>query len=127
MEIFEYIKSGLSVLSEVVNYIGVLILMYGFAKGLIQLIKNETSKKKNDDFFNSIQNLRSKIGLYILLALDFLIAADIIDSVIHRNLDELTKLGIVIVIRIAIGYFLGKEIAEIHEAKPHNKKDNSSQ
>lgn len=123
MGILDYIKVGLSVLSEIVNYIGILILMYGFAKGLIQLIKNETARKKNDDFFNSIQNLRSKIGLYILLALDFLIAADIIDSVIHRNLDELTKLGIVIIIRIAIGYFLGKKIAEIHAV--NSKKENN--
>ncbi|WP_136466426.1 DUF1622 domain-containing protein [Flagellimonas onchidii] len=112
----EHIKEGLSVLSEIVSYIGVVILMYGFAKGLIQLVKTETTLKRKDDFFKATQNVRSKIGLYILLALDFLIAADIIDSVIHRNIDELTKLGIVIVIRIAIGYFLGKEITEIHSS-----------
>ncbi|MGW9685495.1 DUF1622 domain-containing protein [Flagellimonas sp. 2504JD1-5] len=112
----EQIKDGLSLLSEIVSYIGVVVLMYGFAKGLIQLIKTEVTLKRKDDFFGSIQNVRSKIGLYILLALDFLIAADIIDSVIHRTIDELTKLGIVIAIRIAIGYFLGKEITEIHTA-----------
>ena len=110
MEIVEHIKDGLGVLSEVVNLIGVIILLYGFSKGLIQFVKNETARKKREDFFNSIQDLRSKIGLYILLALDFLIAADIIDSVINQDLNELTKLGIAIVIRIAIGYFLGKKL-----------------
>ena len=122
-DILESIKYVLGIVSEIVSYIGVLILLYGFIKGLIQFIKNQTTRKNNEDFFTSIQNLRSKIGLYILLALDFLIAADIIDSVTHRNLDELIRLGIVIVIRIAIGYFLGKEIAEINKSDEKNRGD----
>lgn len=124
MEVIEYIKEVLSIVSNIVNFIGVLILIYGFGKGVIQFIKNETSRKEKTAFFDSIQNVRSKIGLYILLALDFLIAADIIDSVINQDINELTKLGIAIVIRIAIGYFLGKEINEINSSSTNNEKKN---
>jgi uncharacterized membrane protein len=109
------IKDVFDILSNVVSFIGVLVLIYGFTKVLIQLIKNEIVRKDERSFFNSIQNLRAQIGLYILLSLDFLIVSDIIDSITHRNLDELTKLGIIIVIRIAIGHFLGKEISEIRK------------
>jgi uncharacterized membrane protein len=110
------IKDVFEILSNIVSAVGVLVLIYGFTRVLIQLIINEIVRKEKRSFFNSTQSLRVKIGLYILLSLDFLIVSDIIDSITHRNLDELTKLGIIIVIRIAIGHFLGKEISEIRKA-----------
>ncbi|WP_196885725.1 DUF1622 domain-containing protein [Aureivirga sp. CE67] len=110
--VFEYLDE----LSDIVDVIGILILMFGFLKGIIELIKTEIKAlNKKENIYASIQTLRSKVGLYILLALDFLIASDIIGSVVHKTQDELFKLAIVIVIRIVIGYFLSKEITEIRE------------
>ena len=62
-----------------------------------------------------IQDIRCELGIYILLALDFLIASDIIHTITDLNQEQLVELSVMIVIRIAIGYFLGKEINEIHE------------
>ncbi len=110
--IFEYLDE----LSEIIDVIGIIILMFGFLKGIIELVKTEFKTwRKEEDFYTAIQTLRSKVGLYILLSLDFLIASDIIGSVVHKTQEELIKLAIVIVIRIVIGYFLSKEITEIRE------------
>ncbi|WP_196891163.1 DUF1622 domain-containing protein [Aureivirga marina] len=115
--VFEYLDE----LSDIVDIIGIIILMFGFLKGIIELIKTEfKTMTKKESFYTSIQTLRSKVGLYILLALDFLIASDIIGSVVHKTKDELFKLAIVIVIRIIIGYFLSKEITEIREYSKEN-------
>jgi uncharacterized membrane protein len=48
------------------------------------------------------------------LALDFLIASDIIHTIMKINTEQLIELSVMIILRIAIGYFLGKEIEEIH-------------
>ena len=43
----------------------------------------------------------------------FIIIADIIHSVINTEIQQLYSLGIIVIIRIAIAYFLGKELKEI--------------
>ena len=61
-----------------------------------------------------MQLLRCDVGLYILLALDFMITSDIINSMIHKNTEDLISLAAIVVLRTVIGYFLGKEIDEVH-------------
>jgi uncharacterized membrane protein len=46
------------------------------------------------------------------LGLEFLIAADIIRTIIRPTLEELAILGGIVVIRTVISYFLGKEIGQ---------------
>ena len=60
-----------------------------------------------------IQKIRSQLGIYILLSLDFLITSDIILSIVDLSYEELIKLSTTIALRIAMGYFLGKEIDEL--------------
>lgn len=52
---------------------------------------------------------------WILLALEFALAADLIDTVIAPSWEEIRELGAIAAIRIALGYFLGRDIAEIRE------------
>ncbi len=57
-----------------------------------------------------IQDVRSELGWYILLWLDFIIAADIIATLADRSLIDLLELVIVVTVRIAISYFLEREV-----------------
>jgi len=50
-----------------------------------------------------------------LLSLNFLIASDIFNTIMEITLEQLIELSVMIILRIAIGYFLGKEIQEIHQ------------
>lgn len=61
-----------------------------------------------------IQKIRCELGVYILLALDFLIASDIIHTIMDITTEQLIELSAMIVLRTGIGFFLGKEIDEIH-------------
>ena len=58
--------------------------------------------------------LRHHLGGYILLGLEFLIAADIIKTVMDPTLDQLAVLGGVVAIRTVLSYFLNKEIGGEH-------------
>lgn len=108
----EFIEHMLHVAVEVIDLIGVTILIYGFGKVFIRYVYVEFKSSKYTHL-RKLQTLRSQLGIYILLALDFLIAADIVLTVTHLNQDQLISLAVLIGIRTAIGYFLSKEIAEI--------------
>ena len=99
--------------AEIINVIGIVILVLGFARELWKYIALEFKKGLMTTPVKEIQKIRCQLGVYILLALDFLIASDIILSVVDLSIDELIKLSVTIVLRIAMGYFLGKEIEEL--------------
>lgn len=59
--------------------------------------------------------MRADFGTYLLLGLEFLIASDILKTVVDPTLDELAILGGVVVVRTVLSVFLNKEIKEFTE------------
>lgn len=111
----EIIKEVLIYAPEIIDLMGVIILLIGFVRGVIEFFKMEISRfKGKGNQFRTMQILRCDVGLYILLALDFIITSDIITSMVHTDMDDLINLGAIVVLRTVIGYFLGKEIEEVH-------------
>ncbi len=104
-------------IAEIINIIGITILVFGFAKELIKYLIVEFKEGVMFTPIRAIQKIRCQLGVYILLALDFLIASDIILSVVDLSMEELIKLSATITLRIAMGYFLGKEVDELHPNK----------
>lgn len=56
------------------------------------------------------QNLRLQLGRWLAIALEFLLAADILLTAIAPSWDEIGKLGAIALIRTALNYFLEREI-----------------
>ena len=108
----EIIKNILSVVAEIIDLIGILILLFGFTKVLFKYIRAEFKNILNTPI-RLLQQIRCEIGIYILLALDFLIASDIISTVTDLSQEQLIELSVMILLRTAIGFFLGKEVDEI--------------
>ena len=99
----------------VVNLIGIAIILFGFFKGFFYHMKAEFKSIKGDDIIEGTKKVRIVVGTYMLLGLEFLIASDIILSVVKHNLNSLIELAGIVIIRTAIGYFLGKEIEQLKE------------
>ncbi len=57
--------------------------------------------------------MRLRLGGYILLSLEFIIISDIIMTGISRNVDDLLALGLLVIIRIALSFFLGRELSDV--------------
>lgn len=63
------------------------------------------------DFYQAVKNLRSDFGRAILLGLEFLVAADIINTVaIEPTLDSVITLGGIVLIRTLLSFSLEVEI-----------------
>ncbi len=104
-------------IAELINIIGVVILVFGFTKELVKYLQIELIGGIMHTPIRKIQRIRGELGVYILLALDFLIASDIILSIVDLSIEKLIKLATTITLRIAMGYFLGKEIDDLNLTK----------
>ena len=98
----------LNTLATIISVISLLIVTYGVLVCFIAFLRNEIKR------FN-IRQLRADFGTYLLLGLEFLIASDILKTVVDPTLDELAILGGVVVVRTVLSVFLNKEIKELAE------------
>jgi len=57
--------------------------------------------------------LFSRFGVWLLLALQFALAADIVRSVIVPTWTEIGQLGVIAVIRTFLSYFLERDMREV--------------
>ncbi|BDS13552.1 DUF1622 domain-containing protein [Aureispira anguillae] len=106
----------------IVDLVGIAILIVGFVKGILVFLKWELDNLRGGDIYDDILALRSTLGWYIILSLDFLIISDILHSVIKPEFNDLINLGIIVVLRTSIGYFLGRELMELRHAEQEDKR-----
>ena len=112
--VLDYIAIG-------VGLIGILIILWGMVEGFIKLVQLKIFQIKNSDKkYSPMEYIRYDIGLHILQGLQFIIIADIIHTLITPSLEELAILGAIVTIRIALGYFMGREINVIDRYKDTN-------
>ncbi|MFT4970396.1 MAG: putative membrane protein [Chitinophagales bacterium] len=112
----EQIQQVLITITKVIDIIGILILLFGFSKILIKYLFIEFKNIKQTSI-SSLQLIRCELGIYILLALDFLIASDIIHTITDLSNEQLIALTVMIALRTIIGFFLGKEVNELESEK----------
>ncbi|GAB4365924.1 MAG: DUF1622 domain-containing protein [Elainellaceae cyanobacterium] len=60
---------------------------------------------------SSIANTRLNFGRWLSLALEFQLAADIVNTTVAPSFEALAKLGILAVIRTFLNFFLSRELA----------------
>jgi uncharacterized membrane protein len=110
----ETIEIILDYIALAIGLTGILVIVWGVIEGLIKLVRIKSHRFKNKGKqFAPLEHIRYDIGVHILQGLQLIIVADIIHTLITPSLEELSVLGIIVVIRIALGYFLGREIKEI--------------
>lgn len=105
-EIFYFIAKAL----EAVSFS---IMIYGAVLAIIMLLKNEFGRFTGRFRMNVLNKIRLDFGYYILLGLEFLVAADIIQTILKPTTEELIELGGIVAIRIILSFFLTKELNDL--------------
>ena len=106
-------KSTEPLLAAVISVTSLLIVTYGALIGIISFLKNEIRRFTGGYSITNIRKLRATFGTYLLLGLEFLIASDILKTVLEPTLNELALLGGIVVLRTILSVFLNKEIKEL--------------
>ena len=104
MEYLHHATFGISVL-------GVLVIMFGVLCGVIRFLRSELSAARGSNVEEERRKLRQVLGYYLLLGLEFLIAADIIDTLMKPTTQDLIVLGAIVAIRTVISYSLNSELS----------------
>ena len=96
--------------SFAIGLAGCLILTYGVAIGLFHWLRIERMFWSGKEPQSERKALRHQLAYYLLVSLEFLIAADIIDTILEPSLEELAILGGIVVMRTVISFSLGWEM-----------------
>lgn len=102
-------------IAVIIDLIGIAIILYGFVISLISFVRAEIARFGDVDAILACQSVRLQLGTYILLGIEFMIASDIVHTVISREIDALIFVAALVVIRTAISFFLGRELAEAQQ------------
>ena len=112
----------LNFLATIISVISLLIVTYGALIAFISFLINELMRFNGKYSPINIRKLRATFGTYLLLGLEFLIASDILTTVLEPSLNVLAILGGVVVLRTVLSVFLNKEIKELEvESKASNE------
>ena len=99
-----------------ISVLGVLVIMFGVLSGLLRFLCSEFSAARGTNVEEQRRKLRQVLGYYLLLGLEFLIAADIIDTLMKPTTQDLIVLGAIVAIRTVISYSLNSELSD--ETRP---------
>jgi uncharacterized membrane protein len=106
-------SSILQSISHIISYVSIAIICYGASVGLIKFIVNELNRFRNSFSLAKTVQIKIEVGYYLLLGLEFLIASDVIDTILNPSFDDLGILAGTVLIRTGLSFFLNKEIENI--------------
>ncbi len=101
--ILHYVSLGIGLAGITVIVTGVVVMLYRW-------LGTEIKRAGRKHVFRERNALRHQLGSYLLLGLEFMIAADIISTFTHPTLNDMAILGSIVAIRTVISYFLDKEM-----------------
>jgi uncharacterized membrane protein len=124
MELIPSLEAGLEeivsickLLLEAISVFCVLLGIFKTAQLGIHLARFQ------DDTFPFVQ-LRIRFGVWLALALEFQLGADILATTIAPNTKALVRLGAIAVIRTFLNYFLNQELEKEFQFRPSHDRSN---
>lgn len=100
----DWLKSGTELISVLLVAAGVVVTSYK----ILQMIRSPGLRQYNQ--------ARLTFSRYLVMALEFMLAADIVATAVKPGWSDLIMLGSIAVIRTFLNFFLQKEMKEEEEA-----------
>jgi uncharacterized membrane protein len=92
----------------------VLVVSYGSLQALAGVVGSAFSRTADEMRGREIW---LRFATWILLALEFALAADLVRTAVAPTWDDISKLAVIATIRTMLNYFLAKDIAEFDRAQ----------
>jgi len=101
--------------SYAISILSLVVIAYGSVLAVLNFVNNELGRINGKFSMMRLNFVKINFGYYLLLGLDFLIAADVVRTILENTMQDLMILGLSVVIRTLLSYFLGREINEDEE------------
>jgi len=106
----------LELAAAAIGAVGAAVICWGVGVGVVLLVRLEVQRAAGGHVEVPQNELRQRVGYYLLLGLEFLLAADIVETISAPSLEHLGFLGAIVVLRTVISWSLTWELAR-HEAR----------
>ncbi len=103
----------LDTLTLVIGALGAAIITWGVAVTLVRWSLFELRHLRTLGPCRRRESIRHQLGSYLLLGLEFLIAADVIATIRDPTLEEVAILASIVLIRTVISFFLNRELSDL--------------
>ena len=113
----EMLKGIAEKIALAVELIAALLIAYGALEALVRLVLAKPREQTNVRFARR-RDVFLRFGVWMLLGLEFELAADILRSAISPSWTAIGQLGAIAAIRTFLNYFLEKDIKELSEPGP---------
>jgi uncharacterized membrane protein len=101
--ILNYVTVGIEIAAAIIIGVSAVIAFVGYFRSLYRRQKGEEASKGD--------TVRFRLAGGLLLALDLVVGADILTTILVPSTEELLSLTIIVAIRIVLGWSLSKEIS----------------
>ena len=98
--------------ASITDLLGCIILAIGALRFMIGFVRAEISRDEMKRM-RGVNTERVELGRYILAGLELLIVSDIIHTALSLAMADLVFLGLLVIIRSLISFFLDRELAEV--------------
>jgi len=105
------------IVTIILEAISVICIIIGIFVSIVEMARRRKSKTLITPFYLKV---RIKFGGWLVLALEYQLAADIVGTTIAPTTEHLIRLGAIAVIRTFLNYFLSKELHELPELVKKN-------
>ncbi|MEO1562938.1 MAG: DUF1622 domain-containing protein [Pseudomonadota bacterium] len=105
-----------------VDFIGYGILIFTVVKFVIRYVAFEFKRLRGLECVMVFRDIRTEFLSHVILAIDFMVVSDVIHTGLVQDRESLITLGIFVLIRSLLAFFLGLDMREIREeAKDDNR------
>lgn len=109
-----WLVAGLEWVSAAIDVLAILLLLIGAIRFTLDVVRAELSHEGADRVRRTNRG-RIELGRYILAGLELLIVSDIIHSALSLAISDVVYLGLLVLIRSLISYFLDRELGQLRQ------------
>ena len=106
-------------ISLAIGSAGVAVILWGVGLTAVRSARLEWRRfRLGQELMEERESLRHLLGYYLLLGLEFLVAADIVHTILTPELKELAVLGSIVAIRTVISFSINWELRQAARHRP---------
>ena len=109
------VDSAMQFALPLLKALGVVIIICGVVCAAVRLVGMEIKHLQGKQYKRDAALIRQHLGFYLLLGLEFLIAVDVIETLMHPDWKELGLLAGLVVLRTLMSFSLHWELKEIEK------------
>ncbi len=111
-----HLERIVEIVATAIGYVGISFIVLGVILAIIQYVISRFDNKFTTD------HVRLTLGTYILIGLEFMVGQDIIETVLHTSMQQLYMLGLIVVIRTILDFFLSREMTHLKKQIAEHEK-----